>query len=238
MSKRILVVDDEKDIVDLIRYNLAKEGYEVLTAANGEEALKKAAARPDLIILDLMMPVLDGFETCRRLKSDPQRANIPIMFLTARSSEIDEVVGLELGADDYLQKPISPRKLVARVKTLLRRAETSQTEAGDLPVLRIAQLEIDRTTHTVRHAGKEIFFPRKEFDILSLLASHPGRVFTREMLLNQVWGKDIVVIDRTVDVHIRKIREKLGADEGVIETIKGVGYRFRSSPVDEKLSYR
>jgi two-component system alkaline phosphatase synthesis response regulator PhoP len=226
-AKRILVVDDEKDIVDLIRYNLAKEGYEVLTAANGEEALKRAAGGPDIIILDLMMPVLDGFETCRRLKSDPRTSKIPIMFLTARSSEIDEVVGLELGADDYIQKPISPRKLVARVKTLLRRAETTQAESPDRPLIHAGNLEINRPNHSVRLSGREVIFPRKEFEILALLASHPGKVFTREMLLNQVWGKDVVVIDRTVDVHVRKIREKLGTDEDLIETIKGVGYRFK-----------
>ena len=227
MPKRILVVDDEKDIVDLIRYNLAKEGFDVITAANGEEALERIAAGPDVIILDLMMPVVDGFETCRRLKSDPRTAWIPIMFLTARSTEIDEVVGLELGADDYIQKPISPRKLVARVKTLLRRTQAPRVEAEGTQQLIAGRLEINRTNYTVRLGGEEIFFPRKEFEILALLASHPGKVFSREMLLNEIWGRDVVVIDRTVDVHIRKIREKLGSDNYVIETIKGVGYRFK-----------
>jgi two-component system alkaline phosphatase synthesis response regulator PhoP len=207
--KTVLVVDDEPDIVDLLRYNLTREGYRVETASNGEEALRSVAAKaPDLIVLDLMMPVLD------------------VIFLTARSAEVDEVVGLELGADDYIQKPISPRKLVARVKAVFRRREGMQ-EPGAPEVIRAEHIEINRTTYTVRLAGKEAFFPRKEFELLSLLAGHPGKVFSREMLLNAIWGSDVVVVDRTVDVHIRKIREKLGDAAGMIETVKGVGYRFR-----------
>ncbi|HSQ76153.1 MAG TPA: response regulator transcription factor [Bacteroidota bacterium] len=226
-KKHILVVDDERDILDLIRYNLQKEGYTVTTALNGKEALEKADATVNLVILDLMMPVLDGFETCRRLKSSPATASVPVMFLTARASEVDEVVGLELGADDYIQKPISPRKLVARVKAVLRRREQQPADTAETPPVRIGRLEIDRRSYTVRLAKKEIFFPRKEFEILALLASNPGKVFSREMLLNSIWGSEVVVIDRTVDVHIRKIREKLGADADAIETIKGVGYRYR-----------
>jgi two-component system alkaline phosphatase synthesis response regulator PhoP len=227
-SKHILVVDDERDIVDLIRYNLTKEGYAVSAAHNGREALEKADAKTDLVILDLMMPVLDGFETCKRLKSVPATSSIPVIFLTARSSEVDEVVGLELGADDYIQKPISPRKLVARVKAVLRRREQHGEDASEVPTIRIGRLEIDRRSYTVRHGKKEVFFPRKEFEILALLAAHPGKVYSREMLLNAIWGSDVVVIDRTVDVHIRKIREKLGDDAEAIETIKGVGYRYRA----------
>ena len=226
-KKNILVVDDERDIVDLIRYNLTKEGYAVTAAYNGKEALDKAGASTDLVILDLMMPVLDGFETCRKLKSAPATASVPVVFLTASSSETDEVVGLELGADDYIQKPISPRKLVARVKAALRRREPAD-DGSDPPLIKIGRLEIDRRSYTVRHGKKEIFFPRKEFEILALLAAHPGKVFTREMLLNSIWGSEVVVIDRTVDVHIRKIREKLGDDAGTIETIKGVGYRYKA----------
>ncbi len=227
-AKRILVVDDESDIIELIRYNLVREGYEVVTARNGEEALQRTSPPPALIILDLMMPVLDGFETCRRLKNDSRTSGIPVVFLTARSSEVDEVVGLELGADDYIQKPISPRKLVARVKAVLRRRETP-ADANGTPIVHAGPLVINRNHYTVQVHGNDVFFPRKEFEILALLAAHPGKVFSREMLLNRVWGADVVVIDRTVDVHIRKIREKLGTNGELIETIKGVGYRYRES---------
>jgi two-component system alkaline phosphatase synthesis response regulator PhoP len=227
VKKRILVVDDERDIVDLLRYNLLKEGYEVIAAFNGKEALEKAAHHPDLVILDVMMPVLDGFETCKKLKSDPRTSAVPVLFLTASSSEVDEVVGLELGADDYIQKPISPRKLVARVKAVLRRSGHSRDETGGPSVIRAGRLEIDRSAFTVQIGKKEVFFPRKEFELLALLASSPGKVFSREMLLQSIWGSDVVVIDRTIDVHIRKIREKLGEDASSIETIKGVGYKFR-----------
>ncbi len=227
MKKKVLVVDDERDIVDLIRYNLTKEGLDVTAAYNGKEALEKAALIPDLIILDLMMPVLDGFETCKRIKADARTSKIPLVFLTASSSEADEVIGLELGADDYIQKPISPRKLVARVKAALRRTEQGAEEQPDQPIIRIGRMEINRTNYTVHLGKKEIFFPRKEFEILALLASNRGKVFTRDVLLSQVWGSEVVVIDRTVDVHIRKIREKLGEEGPQIDTIKGVGYRLR-----------
>ena len=226
-KKKVLVVDDERDIVELIRYNLVKEGYEVAVAYNGQEALDQAANHPDLVVLDLMMPVLDGFETCRRIKNDPGTAHIPVIFLTARSSEVDEVVGLELGADDYIQKPISPRKLVARVKAVFRRAEQAPLHAAGPSVIQVDHLEINRSTYTVRLGKKEVFFPKKEFELLALLAANRGKVFTREMLLNQIWGSDVVVIDRTIDVHIRKIREKLGNEADAIETIKGVGYRYK-----------
>lgn len=228
MKKRVLVVDDEKDILDLLKYNLEKEGFEVQTASNGADALEKAAAKPDLVILDLMMPVLDGFETCKRLKASPKTASIPVVFLTAKSGEVDEILGLELGADDYIQKPISPRKILARVKAVFRRGETGVdgTNVSD-GIIRQGSVEINRSSHTVKVGGKEIFFPKKEFEILALLASSPGRVFTREALLNTIWGTQVVVVDRTVDVHVRKIREKLGGEAHLIETIKGVGYRFR-----------
>jgi two-component system alkaline phosphatase synthesis response regulator PhoP len=227
MKKRILVVDDERDIVDLITYNLSQEGYDVLSAANGREALSRAAGGVDLVILDLMMPVMDGLETCRRLKSEPATTGIPVIFLTARSGEVDEILALELGADDYIQKPISPRKLVARVKALLRRMEHPADDSQGQSVVKSGRLEINRLNYTVLLGQNEVFFPRKEFEILFLLASHPGRVYTREALLNSIWGTDVLVLDRTVDVHIRKIREKLGEDGTSIETIKGVGYRFR-----------
>lgn len=227
MKKRILVVDDERDIVDLLTYNLTKEGYDVVPAFNGREALERVSGRIDLVILDLMMPEVDGYETCRRLKAAPGTASIPIILLTAKSGELDEILGLELGADDFIQKPISPRKLVARVKAMLRRAEYAADDGQEHQTIRAGRLEINRTTYTVRLGSKEIFFPRKEFELLALLAANPGKVYSREMLLNNIWGTDVYVIDRTVDVHIRKIREKLAGDEGMIETVKGVGYRFR-----------
>ena len=227
MKKKILVVDDERDIVDLVGYNLTKEGYDVFFAYNGKDALDKIPQRPDLVILDVMMPVLDGFETCKRLKSDPATSGIPVVFLTASSSEVDEVLGLELGADDYIQKPISPRKLIARVKTVFRRAEHLTDEPQDPPIIKADRIEINRSNYTVHLGKKEIFLPKKEFEILALLAGYRGKVFSREMLLNSIWGSEVVVIDRTVDVHIRKIREKLGDEANVIETIKGVGYRFK-----------
>jgi two-component system alkaline phosphatase synthesis response regulator PhoP len=228
VKKRILVVDDERDIVDLIRYNLQKEGYDVAVAYDGKEALESIArAIPNLVILDLMMPVMDGFDTCRRMKAEPATAGIPVMFLTARGGEVDEVVGLELGADDYIHKPISPRKLVARVKSVLRRAGSGSDDGAERQIVRAGRLEINRSNYTVKLGEKEVFFPKKEFELLTVLAANRGRVYSREMLLNNVWGSEVVVIDRTVDVHIRKIREKLGDDAALIETVKGVGYRFR-----------
>ena len=227
MKKRILVVDDERDIVDLIGYNLGKEGYDVSFAYNGKEALDKVSLKPDLVILDVMMPVLNGFDTCKRLKADPTTATVPVVFLTASSSEVDEVHGLELGADDYIQKPISPRKLIARVKAVFRRADHPTDDIHEQPIIKADRLVINRSNYTVHIGTKEIFLPKKEFEVLALLAANRGKVFSREMLLNSIWGSEVVVIDRTVDVHIRKIREKLGDDAAVIETIKGVGYKFR-----------
>jgi two-component system, OmpR family, alkaline phosphatase synthesis response regulator PhoP len=227
VKKKILIVDDERDIVDLITYNLRKEGYDVACAYDGNEGLERSQPAPDLIILDLMMPVLDGFETCKRLRVNPVTAHVPIIFLTASSREVDEVVGLELGADDYIQKPISPRKLLARVKAIMRRREPAMTNAPVPLIVRVNRLEINRENYTVHLGKKEIALPKKEFELLALLAANPGKVFTREMLLNRIWGTDVCVIDRTVDVHIRKIREKLGKDAEAIETVKGVGYRYR-----------
>ncbi len=226
-SKKILVVDDERDIVDLLTYNLSNEGYEIVPAYDGEEAVRKAPG-VDLVILDLMMPVLNGFETCKRLQANSVTSHIPIIFLTARSGEVDEIVGLELGADDFIQKPISPRKLVARVNAVFRRYAHAGEEPAEQAVIRTNNLEINRSNYTVRLGNKEIFFPKKEFELLSLLAASKGKVFSREALLNGVWGSHVYVIDRTVDVHIRKIREKLGDDGSLIETVKGVGYRFRN----------
>lgn len=229
-EQTILIVDDEQDILDLISYNLSKEGYKVHTAANGIQAVEVATAvRPDLVILDVMMPGMDGFEVCRTLRKHPETAVAAIMFLTAKAGEIDQVLGLELGADDYIQKPISPRVLIARVKTILRRgAERVRTETVAAPeILRIGAIEINRQNYTVRVDGKERFFPKKEFELLAFLATNEGKVFNRDVLLRRIWGESVYVVDRTVDVHISKIREKLGNYAPFIETVKGVGYRFR-----------
>jgi two-component system, OmpR family, alkaline phosphatase synthesis response regulator PhoP len=229
MPETILVVDDEKDILDMLRYNLEKEGYAVHTARNGLQALERVEENvPDLIVLDIMMPEMDGLEVLKRLKKDPKAMHVPMLFLTAKGAEIDEVVGLELGADDYIVKPISIRKLLARVKTALRRAETrDQHPSAARDVVRIKDLEVNIPDYTVRIGNDEILMPRKEFQTLVYLLNHRGRVISREVLLNAVWGENVVVVDRTVDVHIRKIREKLGPYGDYIETVKGVGYRFK-----------
>jgi len=227
MKKKVLIVDDEPDIIDLLGYNLRKDGYDVLSAGDGNAALEESGKNPDLIILDVMMPGLDGFEVCRRLKENPKTASIPVMFLTARSTELDEVMGLEIGADDFIQKPISPRKLLVRVKAMLRRSDASDEGTSQPVLIQAGKLLINRSNFTVKLGTKDVFFPRKEFEILALLVANKGRVFSREMLLNRVWGTDVVVVDRTIDVHIRRIREKLGSMAGFLETVKGVGYRFR-----------
>jgi len=228
MSKTILVVDDEKDIVEMLTYNLRKEGYDVLTAHNGREALECAKQQPDLILLDVMMPELDGLRVLQELKRDAQTASVPVLFLTAKGTESDEIVGLELGAEDYIVKPISIGKLIARVRTAFRRQEQSTTQTSQPEIIRIDNLEINVPNYTIRLNGKEIPFVRKEFEILIYLARNRGRVVTRESILNGVWGDNVIVVDRTVDVHIRKIREKLGAYADLIETVKGVGYRFKA----------
>lgn len=229
-EQSILIVDDEQDILDLISYNLSKEGFKVHTAINGLEAVEMARnVRPDLVILDIMMPGMDGYEVCRTLRKHAETSAAAIMFLTAKSGEIDQVLGLELGADDYIQKPISPRVLIARVKTILRRGmERVRTETVVAPeVLRIGAIEINRQNYTVTIDGKERFFPKKEFELLAFLVTNEGKVFNREVLLRRIWGESVYVVDRTVDVHVSKIREKLGNYASFIETVKGVGYRFR-----------
>ena len=229
MAKTILIADDEQDIRDLIAYNLTREGFAVETAADGKEALAKIEKTPiSLAILDIMMPEMDGFETCRAIRANPATTNIPILFLTARSAEIDQIVSLELGADDYVQKPVSPRVLVARIKSLLRRFDRSeQTPApGKQEQIVSPGVKIDRGSYKVFVDEKETFFPRKEFELLYFLASHPGRIYTRDVLLDEVWGRDTYVVERTVDVHVFKVREKLGNYGARIETVKGVGYRY------------
>jgi two-component system, OmpR family, alkaline phosphatase synthesis response regulator PhoP len=218
----ILLVDDEEDILDFVGYNLRKEGYTVFPCTNGREALKLAEKEhPHLILLDLMMPEMDGIETCRELKHLPALSQTIIVFFTARSEDFTQILGLDAGADDYITKPIKPSVLISKVNSLLRRipAEVSIsniTEAGDML--------IDREKYMVTIDGKPIQLARKEFELLNMLASKPGKVFTREDILSRIWDEDVIVGERTIDVHIRKIREKTGTDH--IKTIKGVGYKF------------
>lgn len=222
----ILVVDDEADILHLVEYNLAKDGYRVTCADSGEAALKTAKAQmPDLIILDLMLPGLDGLEVCKRLRADSKTQHIPIIMLTAKGEEADVVTGLELGADDYITKPFSPRVLAARVKTVLRR-ETARAEDGQ-GVLKIHDLFIHPGRHEVLARGQRVDLTHTEFRILHLLARRPGWVFTRYQIINGVQGENVAVTDRSVDVHIVSLRRKLGDCGDCIETIRGVGYRFR-----------
>lgn len=231
MTKTVLIVDDEKDIRDLIAYNLSKEGFAVLTAGDGNEALQMLAQhKVALIVLDIMMPGMDGFDVCRQIRANEALAKVPVLFLTARSAEVDQIIGLELGADDYIQKPVSPRVLVARVKSIIRRSDMSNvpsiSEDLDKERIKVEGIEIDRASYRVKVDGSEVMFPRKEFELLYFLASHPGRVYSRDTLLNQVWGEGAYVVERTVDVHVFKVREKLGRFGEKIETVKGVGYRF------------
>jgi two-component system alkaline phosphatase synthesis response regulator PhoP len=229
MAKTILIVDDEPDILQLLGYNLRKEGFDVLQAENGAAGVRLAIEHlPDVIVLDIMMPEMDGFEACKAIRANPTTATIPVIFLTAKSGEIDEILGLELGADDFIQKPISPRLFVSRIKARIRRPiDNLRTELIAAPeVLKIAALEINRQNYTVRIDGVEHFFPKKEFELLAFLASNPGKVFEREFLLRRIWGESVQVIERTVDVHVSKVREKLGRYSAYIETVKGIGYRF------------
>lgn len=224
MAKQtILVVDDEKDLLDLIEYNLKKEGFKVLMAENGLEGIKIAKAhKPDLVLLDIMMPKMDGLEAVEIMRKDDELKRIPIIFLTARSDEKTEVEGLNRGGDDYITKPISTTKLVSRIKAVMRRFDELGEETNKLEV---HDLEIDKDRYLVKRGEAEFQLPRKEFELLFYLASRKGKVLDRQKLLNKVWGDNIYVVDRTVDVHVRKIREKLG--DHYIETVKGVGYRFK-----------
>jgi len=221
---RILLVDDEPDILEIVGYNLKKEDYEVVTASNGRDAIELAQSfRPHLILLDVMMPGIDGIETCEKIRALPEVGNTLIAFLTARGEDYSQVAGFEAGADDYISKPIKPKILVSRIKALLRRIR----EEKGRPITGIMEfpgLEINIEKYQVRFNDQKLSMPRKEFEMLSLLASKPGKVFTRDEILESVWGKDVIVGDRTIDVHVRKIREKIG--EKYIHTIKGVGYKF------------
>lgn len=222
-NQTILVVDDEQDLLDLIEYNLKKENFNVLKAENGIEGIKLANEhKPDLVLLDIMMPKMDGIEVCDTMRADESLKHIPIIFLTARSDEKTEIEGLNKGADDFITKPISTTKLVSRIKAVLRRFNETE-ESTD--IIEVHDLVIDKDRYIVKKGDEEFQLPRKEFELLHYLARKQGKVRDRQTLLNKVWGDNIYVVDRTVDVHVRKIREKLG--DHYIETVKGVGYRFK-----------
>jgi two-component system, OmpR family, alkaline phosphatase synthesis response regulator PhoP len=222
-EQHILLVDDEEDILEFLSYNLKREGYTVRTAGNGRDAILIAAEiKPALIILDVMMPGMDGIETCGILRQNAQLRNTRIVFLTARSEDYSQIAGLDAGADDYISKPIHPKVFISRVKALLRRTDQQEDTAEGR--LSIANLVIDREKFLVYRDGAEISLPPKEFELLNLLASRPNKVFTRDEIFENVWGNDVVVGDRTIDVHIRKLREALGIPN--VKTVKGVGYKF------------
>jgi two-component system, OmpR family, alkaline phosphatase synthesis response regulator PhoP len=219
---KILLVDDEADILEIVGYNLSQEGYQIFTASNGVKAIEKAKKHlPHLIIMDVMMPEMDGMEACENIRKIPELSDVIITFLSARGEDYSQVAGLEAGADDYIAKPIKPKLLVSKVKALLRRLKETDVSSE---TLNVAGIEINREEYKVIFDGKEVVLPRKEFELLHLLASKPGRVFKREEILDKVWGSEVIVGDRTIDVHIRKLREKIGDD--FFKTIKGVGYKF------------
>ena len=225
-SIKILLVDDEPDILEILRYNLSAEGYTISTASNGLDAVKKAKKhQPHLIIMDVMMPEMDGIEACEEIRNLSELKDTIITFLTARSEDYSQVAGFEAGADDYITKPIKPKVLVSKIKSLLRRRHAS-TAVENSGVIMLGDLTIDREAYKIISKGIEIVLPRKEFELLSLLASKPGKVFKRDEILDKVWGNEVVVGGRTIDVHIRKLREKIGDDS--FKTIKGVGYKFQS----------
>ena len=220
---KILLVDDEPDILEFLSYNIRREGYVVFVANNGKEAIEIARREmPHLIVLDVMMPDMDGIETCREIREISGLKNVMVAFLTARSEDYSQIAGFEVGADDYITKPIKPRVLISRINALLRRY--THTDGHPADKLHVGGLKIDREKYLVVKDGNEINLPKKEFELLALIASKPGKVFTRESILDTVWGDDVVVGDRTIDVHIRKLREKLG--DAYIKTVKGIGYKF------------
>jgi two-component system, OmpR family, alkaline phosphatase synthesis response regulator PhoP len=221
--KKILLVDDEPDILEFLEYNLKKEGFAVFTANDGPSALVKArSAKPDLIILDIMMPGLDGVETCRQLREDPQFKNTPIAFLTARDEDYTQIAALDIGGDDFITKPIKPKVFLSRIQALLRRSAIEDSD--QLQQITVRDLNINRASYQITLKDEVFTLPKKEFEIIWLLASKPNRVFSRDEIYTEVWGDDVLVGQRTIDVHIRKIRERLGDD--FIKTLKGVGYKF------------
>jgi len=226
---KILLVDDDPDIVEFIRYNLIREGYQVSVASNGLEAVNMAKkVIPHLILLDVMMPEMDGIEACQKIREMPELHHVVVAFLTARNEDYSQVAGFEAGADDYIHKPIKPKILVSKVKSLLRRFNAKPDKPEDaLNVIALNSITIDKEKYRVTFQNKNYVLPKKEFELLSLLASKPNKVFRREEILNSIWGDDVIVGDRTIDVHIRKIREKMDLDN--IKTIKGVGYKYEES---------
>jgi two-component system alkaline phosphatase synthesis response regulator PhoP len=219
---KILLVDDEQDILEIVGYNLTQEGYQISTASNGKEAIQKAKKElPHLIIMDVMMPEMDGMEACENIRKLPELSNVIITFLTARSEDYSQVAGFDAGADDYITKPIKPKLLVSKVKALLRRLKEDEQNSE---TLNVGGIEVNREEYKIVQDGKEIILPRKEFELFYLLASKPGKVFKREEILDKVWGNEVIVGGRTIDVHIRKLREKIGED--LFKTIKGVGYKL------------
>lgn len=228
ITYKILLVDDDEDIIDLLEYNLAKEGFDIYTASNGVDAVKKAKeVTPHLILMDVMMPQMDGIEACEEIRKIDSLNNTVVAFLTARGEDYSQIAGFEVGADDYITKPIKPKVLISKIKGLLRRTGNNTTTSE--PQLSIDGLTIDREKYLVIKDEREIILPKKEFELLALLMSKPENVFTREAIFSGVWGHDIVVGDRTIDVHIRKLREKIGED--FIKTVKGVGYKFSKKKV-------
>lgn len=220
---KILLVDDEADILEIVGYNLSQEGYQIVTASNGKEAIVKAKKElPHLIIMDVMMPEMDGMEACENIRKIPELSQVIITFLTARSEDYSQVAGFDAGADDYITKPIKPKLLVSKVKALLRRLKGDEGKSSE--TLNVGEIEINREEYKIIKNGREIVLPRKEFELFYLLASKPGKVFKREEILDKVWGNEVIVGGRTIDVHIRKLREKIGDD--FFKTIKGVGYKF------------
>lgn len=223
----ILIADDERDIIEMLEYNLSKEGYNVTTAEDGAETIKKAEAlKPDIILLDIMMPKMDGIEVCRTLRNKPGFENTIIIILTARGEEYSEVAGFDAGADDYVTKPVKLRSLMSRLSALQRRGQKPEPDLLSLP-----PITIDREKYVLILEEEEVKLPRKEFELLYLLASHNNKVVTRERIFEAIWGKDVIVVDRTIDVHIRRLRKKIGKD--FIQTVKGVGYKFVSEPVKQ-----
>jgi two-component system alkaline phosphatase synthesis response regulator PhoP len=226
VKQKILIVDDEPDILELVEYNLKKEGYQVFTASNGQEGIALAKkVHPDLIVLDIMMPKMDGIEACRLMRAIPEFKSTFMVFLTARSEEYSEIAGFNVGADDYIAKPIKPRALVSRINAILRRNNTNEELSENK--IEIGDLVIDREAYLVFQSGEKVVLAKKEFELLYLLASKPGKVYTRESILKNIWEDSVVVTNRTIDVHIRKVREKLG--EHYVSTVKGVGYKFELS---------
>jgi len=226
----ILLVDDEKDILEFLSYNLRNEGFNIYTASNGKEAVKTAGEiRPHLVLMDVMMPEMDGIEACEEIRANPELEHTLVAFLTARGEDYSQIAGFEAGGDDYITKPVRPKVLVSRIKALLKRRKSADPQTGPETGNKLGSgnLIIDKERYLVIKKGKDISMPRKEFELLSLLISKPGKVFTREEIFDRVWGENIVVGDRTIDVHIRKLREKIG--EKHIQTVKGIGYKYMDS---------